>query len=218
MQMIFESIFDIAYLIGVIFLGVRMIQTSEKQSTRRMYGAMAVLLGAGDAFHLVPRVIALFTDGFDRLVVPLGFGKLVTSITMTLFYVMLYHIWKKYYHQERKTLTKVIWGLAIVRIGLCLLPQNQWLTATPPLFYGVLRNIPFAIMGLLMIFLFWEQTKKTKDPTFRFIPLAIALSFGFYIPVVLWSATYPPVGILMLPKTMAYVWMVVMGYRLPSEG
>ena len=43
--------------------------------------------------------------------------------------------------------------------------------------------------------------------------LAITLSFGFYIPVVLWADTIPAVGALMIPKTCAYVWIVVMGYR-----
>lgn len=43
--------------------------------------------------------------------------------------------------------------------------------------------------------------------------LTIALSFGFYIPVVLWSDLYPVVGILMIPKTCAYVWAVLTGYQ-----
>jgi hypothetical protein len=43
--------------------------------------------------------------------------------------------------------------------------------------------------------------------------LAVTVSFGFYIPVVLWADVYPILGMLMLPKTCAYVWMVVMGYR-----
>ena len=44
--------------------------------------------------------------------------------------------------------------------------------------------------------------------------LAIALSFGFYIPVVLLAGVFPAVGMLMIPKTLAYVWVVVMGIRL----
>ncbi len=43
--------------------------------------------------------------------------------------------------------------------------------------------------------------------------LAIALSFGFYIPVVLWGNTVSWVGMLMIPKTLAYVWIVFMGYN-----
>ena len=40
--------------------------------------------------------------------------------------------------------------------------------------------------------------------------LAILLSFAFYLPVVLWSNQNPKVGILMLPKTCAYLWMLAM--------
>ena len=47
---------------------------------------------------------------------------------------------------------------------------------------------------------------------FSWMWLAIGLSFAFYVPVVLWSHTIPMVGMLMIPKTCAYVWIVAMGY------
>jgi hypothetical protein len=43
--------------------------------------------------------------------------------------------------------------------------------------------------------------------------LTIVLSFGFYIPVVLWADLYPVIGFLMMPKTCAYVWTVLIGYH-----
>ena len=46
------------------------------------------------------------------------------------------------------------------------------------------------------------------------MPLAVTLSFAFYLPVVLLSGTYPPVGMLMIPKTLAYVWVVWMCWQL----
>ena len=42
--------------------------------------------------------------------------------------------------------------------------------------------------------------------------LTIVLSFAFYIPVVLFGDSIPLVGILMIPKTMAYVWTVLICY------
>ena len=42
--------------------------------------------------------------------------------------------------------------------------------------------------------------------------LTIVLSFGFYIPVVLWAEKIPAIGLLMIPKTCAYVWTVLIGY------
>ena len=50
------------------------------------------------------------------------------------------------------------------------------------------------------------------------MPLAVALSFGFYLPVVLFSGVAPAVGMLMIPKTMAYVWIVSMGWKLYRQG
>lgn len=107
-----------------------------------------------------------------------------------------------------------MWTLSVLRIALCLLPQNQWLTYRQPLFFGVLRNIPFAIMGVIIIVIFAQETKRAGDSVFRFMPLAVGLSFGFYLPVVLFSGILPIIGMLMIPKTMAYVWIVLMGWRL----
>lgn len=55
---------------------------------------MAIILGFGDSFHLLPRIYALLTTGLENHASSLGFGKLVTSITMTVFYLILYKIWK----------------------------------------------------------------------------------------------------------------------------
>ena len=107
-----------------------------------------------------------------------------------------------------------MWLLSALRIGLCLLPQNQWLTYRQPLLFGILRNIPFAIMGVIIIVIFHREIKRTEDKVFRYMPLAVILSFGFYLPVVLFSGIIPVIGILMIPKTLAYVWIVLMGWRL----
>ena len=64
---------------------------------------MAALLGAGDAFHLLPRSYALWTTGLEANATALGFGKFVTSITMTIFYVILYYIWQERYQIRGKT-------------------------------------------------------------------------------------------------------------------
>ena len=92
------------------------------------------------------------------------------------------------------------------------MPQNDWLSPDAPLLWGVLRNIPFALLGLIIIVLFYKQAKLHNDQQFKYMWLAIVLSFGFYIPVVLFAKTYPLAGMLMIPKTCAYVWIVWMGY------
>ena len=214
MQAMMETLFDVVYLTTVITLGVKMIQQSNGRKQYRLFGVMAVTLGLGDAFHLVPRAWALCTTGLESYAAALGIGKLVTSVTMTVFYVILYHVWQQRYHiTSNKNLTITVYLLAAVRVALCLFPQNQWLSAHPPVSWGILRNIPFALLGLLVIILFYRQSRQTQDKAFWYMWLTIVLSFGFYIPVVLWADTIPTVGILMIPKTCAYVWTVWIGYH-----
>ena len=214
MQAIAETLFDIVYLTTVITLGVRMIRGCKGNSQFRLFGIMSVVLGSGDSFHLVPRAVALCTTGLENYTAALGIGKLVTSVTMTIFYVLLYYVWRQRYHiQGKNLLTASVYGLAALRIILCLMPQNQWLSANPPLSWGIYRNIPFALLGLVIIVLFYRSAREHQDAAFRWMWLTITLSFGFYIPVVLWADTIPLMGMLMIPKTCAYVWTVSIGYR-----
>ena len=190
MRAIIETVFDIFYLATVLTVGIRMIRGSKSGSQFKLFGLMAVVLGAGDSFHLVPRALALCTTGLENYAVPLGLGKWITSITMTVFYVLL-----------------------------CMMPQNQWLTNKTSLTWGILRNVPFALLGLLIIVLFYRSAKDHSDKAFRWMWLTIVLSFGFYIPVVLWADVNPLIGMLMIPKTCAYVWTVLIGYNaMKAEG
>ena len=192
-QAIAETTFDVLYLSAALIVGITMLIKGKSRLVKKA-GCMATLLGAGDAFHLIPRCYALFTTGLEKNAAALGIGKFITSITMTIFYLILYFIWRDYYQiKERKDLTKIMYGLT------------------------VLRNIPFAIMGIIIIIIFAQEIKRTNDKVFRFIPIAVALSFGFYLPVVLFSGIAPIVGILMIPKTLAYVWVIWMGWQLYKQ-
>lgn len=229
MQAIFETAFDAVYLVTVVTLGIIMIKRSlsaeysnEAESGdfsrgKRQYllfGIMAVTLGAGDAFHLVPRAIALCTTGLESYTAALGIGKFITSVTMTAFYVLLYYGWRSRYKVSGKpVITAAVWLCAAIRAVLCFLPQNKWTSPDAPLSWGIYRNIPFAVLGGIIVVLFMQSAKKCGDRSFRFLWLTVVLSFGFYIPVVLFADAVPPIGILMIPKTCAYVWTVLIGFN-----
>ncbi|MDY4203943.1 hypothetical protein [Porcincola intestinalis] len=218
MQAIFETLFDIVYLVTVITLGIQMIRGSRGRKQYLLYGIMAVTLGCGDAFHLVPRAVALCTTGLENYTAALGIGKLVTSITMTLFYVLLYYVWRSRYQVNGQNgMTVAVWVLALTRILLCLMPQNAWTSAEPPLSWGIFRNIPFTILGALIVVLFYRSARETHDTPFRHLWLTVVLSFACYIPVVLFADTIPAVGMLMIPKTCAYVWTVLIGFHAMNK-
>lgn len=213
MQAIMEAVFDVVYLTTVVTMGILMIKNSKGNKQYMLFGIMAVILGVGDSFHLVPRAVALCTTGLENYTFSLGIGKFITSITMTIFYILLYHVWRKRYKMSGKIgITAWVYILAAIRIILCLFPQNAWTSVNSPLSWGIYRNIPFAILGLIIIFLFYNSAKENKDKSFKYMWFTIVLSFGFYIPVVLWADVYPIIGMLMIPKTCAYVWTIWIGY------
>lgn len=211
MRQIMESAFDIAYLVSMAVMGVLMLKRGK--GLNKLFGCLTLVLAGGDAFHLVPRIIGLNSPlGLEGYTAALGIGKLVTSITMTIFYVMLYHFWQQYTgKQQDRKVTLAVWGLAAMRIILCLFPQNAWTSANAPVIWGVYRNIPFVALGALIVVLLWKEGKT--DSGFKWAWLAVTLSFAFYIPVVLWADVSPMIGMLMLPKTCCYVWLVTMGFR-----
>lgn len=219
MQAIFETAFDIVYLVLVITLGIRMIRGSAGRRQYLLFGIMAVTLGCGDAFHLIPRAVALCTTGLENYTAALGIGKLITSITMTIFYVLLYGVWRSRYEVTGRTgLTAAVWVLTLVRIALCLMPQNAWTSAAAPLAWGIYRNIPFAILGGVIVVLFYHSARERQDRAFRHLWLTVVLSFACYIPVVLFADAVPMVGMLMVPKTCAYIWTVLIGYQAMKKG
>lgn len=215
MQAIMEPIFDILYLITVTTIGFFMIAKSKQNKEYLLFGIMAVVLGLGDAFHLIPRIIALTTEnGFVEHAAALGIGKFITSISMTGFYVILYYIWRIRYNIKGKHYITVIYlAMAVMRIICCFFPQNNWLNnADCTIMWTLLRNVPFLIMGIIIISLFAHTSISKKDKPYNFMFVTIILSFGFYIPVLFWADSYPMIGMLMIPKTCAYVWTIAIGF------
>lgn len=101
-----------------------------------------------------------------------------------------------------------MWLLSAIRVALCCFPQNGWTSAEPSLLWGILRNIPFAVIGVMTVVLLFRSA--SNDKVLKWSWLAVTLSFLFYLPVVLWSQALPIIGMLMLPKTCMYIWLIVM--------
>ena len=199
-----ESTFDIIYLLFAVIFGCLLLKKARSRTEKQM-GLAVLLLGLGDAFHLVPRVLNYFVSA--DFTAALGVGKLVTSITMTVFYVILYYVWLGYYHEsENRRLTWAVWALAGLRVILCLFPQNGWLQNDSGMTWGIVRNVPFTALGTVTVVLYCK--KRGETTRFRLIWLYVTLSFLFYIPVAVGAGLVPMLGMLMLPKTVCYMLMI----------
>ena len=91
---IMEAVFDIGYLLFDLIAAVLFFVFSRGNSLFVLYGILTLTLCGGDAFHLVPRVIRAFRGSSDKIKKQLGMGLQISSVTMTVFYILLMYIWK----------------------------------------------------------------------------------------------------------------------------
>ena len=208
-----EVVFDIFYLAAVFYLGVKLVRKRKENILFLIFGLMALTLGFGDIFHLAPRVIAHLTTGLDDYTFYLGLGKAITSFTMVFFYILVLYAYEVRYNDRNNTTRIIVISLLVVKTILSLLPQNYWLTNEATLQFQIIRNIPFVIMGAYLVFIILQKAKENNDVVFKKIALGILLSFAFYIPVVLFAGIFAPIGALMMPKTVAYLYVVFIAYK-----
>lgn len=200
----FEIPFDIVYLLTAMGIGIILINRSESI----LPGVMAIVLAAGDSLHLLPRIASIATGDVARYNGQLGFGKAVTSITMTVYYIILWNIGLRLYNIDGGLWTYVVYALGAIRILISIMPQNDWLSNGENRRWGIYRNIPFLLLGGLVALLFWNHREAIES--FKYMWLAISMSFIFYIPVVLFSHRSKMWGMLMLPKSCMYIYMLTM--------
>lgn len=218
MQRIMEPIFEIGYLLFAFIAGGILLYYYRKKRDEKilLLALMTLLLGAGDAFHLIPRMIGLLGDGLENHVFSLGLGKLVTSVTMTVFYILFYFFFlKKYEKTETRPLTVAFLILAAIRIALLALPQNGWFINNPSLLFAIIRNIPFVLLGGLFIVISFRWARR--DEYFRLTYIWVFLSFLFYMGTVIFAPTIPLLGLLMLPKTICYILILISALRYVAK-
>ena len=213
MQGILEIIFDVAFL-GVVFtLAYLLLKNKGDFTIHSLFSAMALVLGIGDSFYIITKMLIFFSGTPNRYTALLGMGKLLVSIAITIFFLLLYMIYKLQYSVNNQKLTEILFYLfGVVRIILCLMPQNQWAIANPPVMWNLYRNVPFFAIGIILIILFVKEINIKKDRDFIFMPIAILLSFLFYIPVIVWQDSSVLIRGFIMLTSLNYLWIIWMGY------
>lgn len=225
MRMWVEVSFNVTYLIVVYVLVVAMMRrqpavaAASRPVTRLFIWAFA-LLALGDTGHVGFRVLAYAMGGLDatadlfgRQVGLVGLGALSTAVTVTLFYVLMLVIWRRRFDRPYGWFGALLFLAAAARFVIMLFPQNQWNNEVPPQPWGIIRNLPLTILGLGVAALMLRDALARRDNTFKWIAIMIVVSYAMYIPVILFVQVAPLVGMLMIPKTLAYVAAGFIAYR-----
>ena len=190
-----ESVFCIAYLIFALVSGIIFLQHGADRRFL-LYGIMTLTLCLGEN---------------EKIQWWMNLGVIITSITMTFFYIILFYLWKELNPTVRfsKIFPVTIWITAIARIIICLLPQNKWFSGGN-IKLSACRNLIFCVTGFVSMLLFLIQGLWFG----KTMAICILLSFCFYMPVALFAKENPKLGMLMIPKTITYIIMISLGLYL----
>ena len=224
MRMWMEISFNIAYLVvvwGLVFAMWRHQDqvASENRTVARLFMAAFALLALGDTGHVGFRVwayaqgdleatISLF--GFDLGLV--GLGALATAVTVTFFYMIVLKIWHERYQKPYGWLGMLLFVAGIFRLIIMLFPANEWNNTVPPQPWSLYRNFPLIVQGLGVAYLILRDARATGDKPFTWVGICILISYAMYTPVILFVQQVPLIGMLMIPKTMAYVAVGLIAY------
>ena len=102
MQDVMEAIFDAGYLLFDLAAGILFLCNAKGNTLFVLYGILTLTLCGGDAFHLVPRIIRAVRGSSEKIKRQMGIGLQISSITMTVFYIILMYVWK-YTFPDRKS-------------------------------------------------------------------------------------------------------------------
>jgi hypothetical protein len=220
-----EVSFNVIYLIVVWGLVLEMFRRratvlpSNRAVAERVMWAFA-LLALGDTGHVGFRVWAYALGSLETQLnvfgIPLslvGVGAFATSVTVTFFYMLTLDIWRVRFNKVFGVFEYGLLAAGVVRLIIIMFPQNEWQSSVPPLSWSLLRNLPLVIQGLGVMFLIWRDAQKQNDQSFKWIAIMIAISYACYTPVILLVQQIPLIGMLMIPKTMAYLGVAIIAFR-----
>ena len=220
-----EIIFNIIYLVAVWCLVIAMVKRRAHVAQDEWGAALWILLAfaflaLGDTGHVGFRVIAYALGGLETAITLFGeemnlaaLGSLSTAWTFTFFYVCMVFMWKARYSRKLGMIAWLVLAAAVVRSIIMLVPGNEWTSLTSPRPIYIIRNFPLMLMQLGMIYLIMRDAKASNDSTFIWIGIMIVISFVCYAPVVAFIHSYQPVGMLMIPKTLAYLGIAIIGFK-----
>ncbi len=220
-----ETGFNVLYLIVitciVASMFLRFSLVGEKDKGAALYVMLAFFfLALGDFGHVGFRVIAFAMGGLDAEVTLFGrnfviapLGSIMTAWTFTIFYVCMIFMWKARFNKAFGSAAWIIFALAIIRSIIMLLPGNTWDSRyiEEPLY--TLRNIPLILMQAGTVYLILRDAIAENDILFKWIGAMIIISLVCYAPVVAFITSYPLIGMLMIPKTIAYMVIAVMSLK-----
>lgn len=208
-----EPVLHILYLMPILIMGGYLIRNSVGSGVYKAFGSFALTLALADGIYLLPRMYALLTTGIEENLNIIGWGRMGHAILVTILFLMFYDIYTSRYSKNKNPkFNKTLFTLGIIRIIISILPGNDYFVLDPSPFFALLRFIPLAIMGLLLIIAIYYHSKKYKDRNFKIIMVAAVIALVFTEPR-MYGIEGAAVLVQTVFRSISLVAIVAIGYK-----
>lgn len=213
MQKIFEPIIQIAYLTIVFLISSYMYRNSVGEKIYKVFATLALILGISDSIYIIPRMYAVLTTGIEDNLRYIGLGRMGNAIAITIFYLILYDAYNiRYDKRTNQNLNRTFYLLTVLRVILCLLPFNNWFEPIPSSTFALVRFIPLALMGILLLIIMFIHSSKYTDPDFKIITFATLVSLIFLEPRIFFQEGLG-IPFLTVIRTISLAIIILVGYK-----
>ena len=196
-----ENLFCAGYLLFAFVAGLIFLSRGGTFCYR--CAMITFLLAGGDAFHLIPRIASNLKPAWTKKQFWLGLGNLISSITMTVFYVVLAYVMDSYKPGVMPhAIPLILIVLSFIRIGLCAFPANNWFDDGGNQKWRLYRNLPFLAIGIITVAYLVALYRQWL------LAALVVVSFACYMTTVMGVKKNPRLGMMMIPKTICYIWMI----------
>ena len=214
MQKIIEPIIHILYLTYIFLMGNYFLRNALGNKLYKGFGYFTVILGVADLSYLIPRMYALLTTGIEENIRFIGWGRMSNSIIITFLFLILYEITNKRYSKKHNVpLNKTFYFFTIIRIVLCLMPPNNWFEMIPNSVFSLIRFIPLAVMGLLLMIIIYIHSKRYRDVHFQIMLFGILLLLLTIEPLMYFRDSSTFIIALIILRTIALNIIIILGFK-----
>ncbi|MCR5611396.1 MAG: hypothetical protein K6F68_06160 [Clostridiales bacterium] len=196
-----ETAFDAIFLVFMLGSGFVLLLKARTR-TEWLMGPAVLSVGLGSALLLGVWAVSHFSG--DLPAGAFGTGRLISAISLPVFYVLMFYIRAGVYSRRVPNQTVwLVWLLAAVSVIACMFPQNHFWEGDFPKTWAVIRLVPQALLGLLVIFVWFERKHKLKR--FRFVWILMLLALLLYIPAELSRGYGSKLYFLLIPCAVCYM-------------
>ncbi len=202
-----EPVCIAVYLVALLVFSLWIWQ--QKGSGARLLAGAVVVLLLGEAYRLVPRIVAAINP---KAPLPGGedIGRIVSHLATAGFFLMLEFYREQRCGKEETRTGRRLESAVFIIFGLIaaegFVRFNGWMGGNGEYFWLTVRGLLLTAMGALTVRLWMNSAKE--DPAVRHLPLATSLFFAFYLFPAILEQAIPEFSMLMIPRAAALLWIV----------